>query len=125
MNILLLIKLTGNHQAVSRNFIKDKSHIFTFCWEERSMFDKTKALFLFLLTAMTLSLPAFAQLPDKSLRYDHTIQIISNLSDINSQRPESASVEELIENNVGGFRFHLMWDHEKSNLIYLIQWQSE
>jgi hypothetical protein len=67
------------------------------------MFETGKALFLILLTAMTGFLSSFAQLPDKSLRYDHTIQIISNLSVINSQRGESASVEELIENNVGGF----------------------
>ncbi len=114
-----MIKLTANHQAECRGFIKDKTHIFTFFKEEKSMFGKRKALFLILFTVSAVSLTAFAQLPDKSLRYDHTIQIISNLSDINSQRAESASVDELIENNVGGFRFHLMWDHEKSNLIYL------
>ena len=97
----------------------DKTHIFTVFREEISMFINRKALILILFATITVTLRVFAQSPDKSLRYDHTIQIVSNLSDINSQRAESSSIEDLIENNVSGFRFHLIWDLEKSDLIYL------
>ena len=47
-----------------------------------------------------------SQLVDKTITYDQCIQIISNLSDVNSQRIESKSVRELLDRNVGGFRFH-------------------
>ena len=60
----------------------------------------------------------FSQIDDKTLTFDQTIQIISNLSDVNSQRIERRSVKELLDRNVGGFRFHLLWDHDNSQLLY-------
>ena len=60
----------------------------------------------------------FSQNRDKTITYDQSIQIISNLSDINYQRPESRSVQQLLQQHVGGFRFHLLWDHENSQLLY-------
>mgnify|MGYP007065696315 CR=1 FL=1 len=54
----------------------------------------------------------------KTASYDQTIQIICNLSDINSQRAETRSVPTLLGQNVGGFRFHLYWDHEHSQLLF-------
>jgi len=59
-----------------------------------------------------------AQSADKTLRYDENIQLISNLSDVSSQRDEQMSVSDLLSQNVGGFRFHLLWDHERSLLLY-------
>lgn len=61
---------------------------------------------------------AFSQIDDKTLTFDQSIQIICNLSDVNSQRMERMSVAQLLDRNVGGFRFHLLWDHENSRLIY-------
>ena len=59
-----------------------------------------------------------AQTVSRTLSYDQTIQIICNLSDVNSQRIEKRSVKKLLDENVGGFRFHLFWDHENSHLLY-------
>ena len=72
-------------------------------------------IFLFVLLFSNL---AFSQVADRTLSYDQSIQIICNLSDVNSQRTELLSVEELLGRNVGGFRFHLLWDHENSRLLY-------
>ncbi|NJN25894.1 MAG: hypothetical protein HC819_07970 [Cyclobacteriaceae bacterium] len=63
-----------------------------------------------------ISLPA--QIDDKTLTYDQSIQIVSNLSDVSYQRMEKKSVAQLLERHVGGFRFHLLWDHEGSQLYY-------
>ncbi|MCG8306013.1 MAG: hypothetical protein MI975_01390 [Cytophagales bacterium] len=60
----------------------------------------------------------YAQIEDKTLTYDQTIQIVCNLSDINSQRNELRSFEHLLKQNVGGFRFHLLWDPDNSRLLY-------
>jgi DNA-binding SARP family transcriptional activator len=59
-----------------------------------------------------------AQVNGGNMTYDQNIQIICNLSDVNSQRTERRSVKELLVQNVGGFRFHLYWDHENSRLLY-------
>jgi len=59
-----------------------------------------------------------AQVVEGNMAYDQTIQIVCNLSDVNSQRIERRSVKELLDQNVGGFRFHLYWDHENSELLY-------
>ncbi len=59
-----------------------------------------------------------AQNNQKTVTYDQTIQIISNLSDVVSQRAEMKSAEQLLQEKIGGFRFHLLWDHENSQLLY-------
>ncbi len=74
--------------------------------------------FIFLCLFIHAFYISYAQGIDKTLTYDQTIQIICNLSDVNSQRFEVRSVEELLRQNVGGFRFHLLWDHENSNILY-------
>ena len=73
----------------------------------------------FLIFLLVLSIAdAFPQLSDKTITYDQTIQIISNLSDVNSQRSETKTVEQLLSQHIGGFRFHLLWNHENSQLLY-------
>ena len=81
---------------------------------------KALSLFkLFLTISLFICGPiARAQFQNKTLTYDQTIQIISNLSDVNSQRTEKLSVKELLDENVGGFRFHLLWDHDNSQLLF-------
>jgi two-component SAPR family response regulator len=59
-----------------------------------------------------------AQMSSKMASYDQRIQIICNLSDINAQRAETRSVSYLLNQHVGGFRFHLYWEHEHSQLLY-------
>ena len=60
----------------------------------------------------------FAQTEPKVLTFDQSIQIICNLSDVNSQRVEARPFEYLLKQNVGGFRFHLLWDPQSSMLLY-------
>lgn len=81
------------------------------------LFNRLRKLFL-IITVVLCGRLAYAQINDKTLTFDQTIQIISNLSDVNSQRIERRSVKELLDRNVGGFRFHLMWDHDNSQLLY-------
>lgn len=76
----------------------------------------SRILFLFL-TCISFT-NSFAQLGDKTNTYDQTIQLISNLSDINYQRTESRTVRELLGQHVGGFRFHLLWDHVNAQILY-------
>lgn len=66
----------------------------------------------------SVAFQADAQVDTRSSTYDQTIEIICNLSDVNSQRIERSSVADLLAQNVGGFRFHLYWDHESSQLFY-------
>lgn len=74
---------------------------------------------LYLILFVTLcNIKVYAQIDGKTLTFDQSIQVISNLSDVNSQRNERMSVAQLLNQNVGGFRFHLLWDHENSQLLY-------
>ncbi len=75
---------------------------------------KNRIFLIFLL----LSADAFSQISDKTTTYDQTINIICNLSDVNSQRVETRTVKQLLEQQIGGFRFHLIWDHENSQLLH-------
>ena len=77
---------------------------------------KNSLFLIFLILIYTAN--AFSQISDKTTTYDQTINIICNLSDVNSQRVETRSVKQLLEQQIGGFRFHLIWDHENSQLLY-------
>ena len=52
------------------------------------------------------------------MSYNQLIQIVCNLSDVNTQRTENRTISDLLGQNVGGFRFHLFWDNETSMLLY-------
>lgn len=60
----------------------------------------------------------FGQSIARPVTYDQSIQIICNLSDVNAQRSETRSIIELLNQNIGGFRFHLYWDSERSQILY-------
>lgn len=75
-------------------------------------------ILLFFSIAWIWAPDSVAQIGDKTITYDQTIQIIANLSDINSQRAENRSVYQLLNHNIGGFRFHLLWNHENSQILY-------
>lgn len=79
---------------------------------------KFKFLFIFYLLLFCSPTGLMAQVSNKTITYDQTIQIICNLSDVNSQRSEMRSVKQLLDQNVGGFRFHLYWNNENSQLLY-------
>lgn len=75
-----------------------------------------RIFFLFLIGISITN--SFAQSSGKTITYDQTIQLISNLSDINFQRTENRTVRQLLGQHVGGFRFHLLWDHENAQILY-------
>ncbi len=54
----------------------------------------------------------------RDLSYQDQVQIISNYSDINSQRHEVKTVKALLNEGVEGFRIHLLWDYGTSMLLY-------
>ena len=69
-------------------------------------------IFLFLL------LPFFAVGERVILkRYNEAIYLISNYSGIDSRQRETRSVEDLLRQNVSGFRFHLDWDNNTHQLV--------
>jgi len=80
------------------------------------LFRQIKLCLILLVTLCNIKV--YAQGDSKTLTFDQSIQVISNLSDVNSQRNERMSVVQLLNQNVGGFRFHLLWDHENSRLLY-------
>lgn len=77
----------------------------------------TNRIFFLFLIGISIT-NSFAQNSGKTDTYDQTIQLISNLSDINYQRTESRSVDQLLEKHIGGFRFHLLWDLENAQILY-------
>ncbi|WP_159522484.1 LamG-like jellyroll fold domain-containing protein [Sunxiuqinia indica] len=49
--------------------------------------------------------------------YDESIFVVSNFSGIDATTRENKTVSELLDANVGGFRFYLEWDRQKSQLM--------
>ncbi len=82
------------------------------------MYHKKLILCVFCLLILSDGVFLFAQIAARPTTYDQTIQIICNLSDVNAQRSETRSVSELLNQNIGGFRFHLYWDNERSKILY-------
>ncbi len=56
---------------------------------------------------------------DTLTTYNETIFIISNYSGISSAHPETATINELLENNIDGFRFYV--DRETNNRELLVK----
>jgi DNA-binding SARP family transcriptional activator len=79
---------------------------------------KVKGLCIFFLLLLCSAAQLKAQVSGRTITYDQMIQIVCNLSDVNVQRIENRPIHDLLNQNVGGFRFHLFWDHENSTLLY-------
>lgn len=51
--------------------------------------------------------------------YDESIYVISNFSGTDATVKEPRSVRQLLDLNIGGFRFHLEWDRQLNQLVLL------
>ncbi|MGE5428070.1 MAG: LamG-like jellyroll fold domain-containing protein [Methylococcaceae bacterium] len=49
--------------------------------------------------------------------YDETIFVISNFSGVDANLNETRSVQELLDLNIGGFRFYLEWEKQQNQLM--------
>jgi len=49
--------------------------------------------------------------------YDETIFVISNFSGVDANLNETRSIQELLNQNIGGFRFYLEWEKQQSQLM--------
>jgi two-component SAPR family response regulator len=68
---------------------------------------------LFMVNATT------AKTSEESLmkHYDETIFVISNFSGVDASQPETRSIQELLDLNIGGFRFYLEWEKQENQLM--------
>jgi len=51
--------------------------------------------------------------------YDESIYVISNFSGTDATVKETRSVRQLLDQNIGGFRFYLDWDRQQNQLVLL------
>lgn len=49
--------------------------------------------------------------------YDETIFVISNFSGVDANLNETRSAQELLDQNIGGFRFYLEWEKQQNQLM--------
>ena len=49
--------------------------------------------------------------------YDETIFVISNFSGVDANLNETRSIKELLDQNIGGFRFYLEWEKQQNQLV--------
>lgn len=49
--------------------------------------------------------------------YDETIFVISNFSGVDANQTEPRSIQELLDLNIGGFRFYLEWEKQENQLM--------
>ncbi|MBV5313429.1 MAG: hypothetical protein JZU47_09045 [Prolixibacteraceae bacterium] len=50
-------------------------------------------------------------------QYDETIFVISNFSGVDANLNETRSIQELLNENIGGFRFYLEWEKQQNQLM--------
>ena len=50
-------------------------------------------------------------------QYDETIFVISNFSGVDANLNETRSIQELLSQNIGGFRFYLEWEKQQNQLM--------
>ena len=49
--------------------------------------------------------------------YDETIFVISNFSGVDANLQETLGIKELLNQNIGGFRFYLEWERQQNQLV--------
>jgi len=52
-----------------------------------------------------------------SKQYDETIFVISNFSGVDANLSETRTIQELLNENIGGFRFYLEWEKQQNQLM--------
>jgi len=50
-------------------------------------------------------------------QYDETIFVISNFSGVDANLNEPLAIQELLDQNIGGFRFYLEWEKQQNQLM--------
>jgi two-component SAPR family response regulator len=76
-----------------------------------------KFLLIFLLSGFPV-LAFLRAAEDSSLkRYDESIFVISNYSGVDASNTETRSVKELLDQNIGGFRFLIEWEKVNNRLL--------
>ena len=82
-----------------------------------------KKLFTYILGTIFCLLFSFSSIrAEESImlrKYDEYISLISNYSGTDATYLETLTIEDLLDFNVGGFRFKLDWDRQKNSLILL------
>lgn len=76
--------------------------------------------YLFFLICFLLSgLAVLAKTNDDVLmkQYDETIFVISNFSGVDANLNENRTIQELLNENINGFRFYLEWEKQQSSLM--------
>lgn len=66
---------------------------------------------------MTLSELSFANDEAMGKQYDETVFVISNFSGVDANLIETRSIDELLKENIGGFRFYLEWEKHENRLM--------
>jgi two-component SAPR family response regulator len=74
------------------------------------------AVLIFWLCALCAQSVLGAEDTDNKL-YDETIFVISNFSGVDANLNETRSVQELLDQNIGGFRFYLEWEKQQNQLM--------
>lgn len=64
-----------------------------------------------------LSINAIAVDETTSKLYDETIFVISNFSGVDANLNELRTVQQLLDQNIGGFRFYLEWEKQQNQLM--------
>ena len=72
-------------------------------------------LFCLFFFVLTFSAKASDNTTGKS--YDETIFVISNFSGVDANLNETRSIKELLDQNIGGFRFYLEWEKQQNQLV--------
>lgn len=49
--------------------------------------------------------------------YDETIFVISNFSGVDANLYETRSIQQLLDQNIGGFRFYIEWEKQQNQLV--------
>jgi two-component SAPR family response regulator len=76
--------------------------------------------FIIILTSFFCSVLSLnAKASDETLmkQYDETIFVISNFSGVDANLNETRSIQELLNENIGGFRFYLEWEKQFNQLM--------
>ncbi len=80
-----------------------------------SVLQRVGVLVFWLCSVLTIS----AKTSEEALmkQYDETIFVISNFSGVDANLNETRSIQELLNENVGGFRFYLEWEKQQNQLM--------
>ena len=73
--------------------------------------------FMFLLLDSVLVLEAKTSEAALMKQYDETIFVISNFSGVDANLNETRTIQELLKENIGGFRFYLEWEKQQNQLM--------